>query len=39
MKRFLLIMFLSFVFVFDLNTYAKADQVFSVLDIQSHLRS
>jgi hypothetical protein len=39
MKKFSLIIFLSFVFVFGLNTYSKADQVFSVLDIQSHLRS
>ncbi len=39
MKKFSLIIFLSFVFVFGLNTYSKADQVFSVLDVQSHLRS
>ena len=35
MKKLLLIVFLSFVFVLGLNTYSKADQVFSVLDIQS----
>ena len=39
MKKFSLIIFLSFVFALGLNTYSKADQVFSVLDIQSHLRS
>ncbi len=39
MKKFPLIIFLSFVFLIGLNTYSKADQIFSVLDIQSHLRS
>ena len=39
MKKFSLIIFLSVVFVLGLNTYSKADQVFSVLHIQSHLRS
>jgi hypothetical protein len=39
MKKFLLIIFLSFVFLVSLSTYSKADQSFSVLDIQSHLRS
>ena len=39
MKKFSLIIFLSFVFLVGLNTYSKADQSFSVLDIQSHLRS
>ena len=39
MKKFSLIIFLSFVFLVGLNTYSTADQSFSVLDIQSHLRS
>jgi hypothetical protein len=39
MKKFSLIIFLSFVFLIGLNAYSKADQIFSVLDIQSHLRS
>jgi len=39
MKKISLIIFLSFVFLVSLNTYSKADQSFSVLDIQSHLRS
>jgi len=39
MKKFSLIIFLSFVLLVGLNTYSKADQSFSVLDIQSHLRS
>ena len=39
MKRFPLIIFLSFVFLVSLSTYSKADQSFSVLDIHSHLRS
>jgi phosphoglycolate phosphatase-like HAD superfamily hydrolase len=39
MKKFSLIIFLSVVFVLGLNAYSNADQAFSVLDIQSHLRS
>ena len=39
MKKVSLIIFLSFVFLVILSTYSKADQSFSVLDIQSHLRS
>jgi hypothetical protein len=39
MKKISLIIFLSFVFLVSLNTYSKADQSLSVLDIQSHLRS
>jgi hypothetical protein len=39
MKKFTLIIFLSFVFIISLSTYSKADQSFSILDIQSHLRS
>ena len=39
MKRSPLIIFLSFVFLVSLSTYSKSDQSFSVLDIQSHLRS
>ena len=39
MKKIALIIFLSFIFLVSLNTYSKADQSFSVLDIQSHLRS
>ena len=39
MKKFSLIIFLSFVFLLSLSTYSKADQSLSVLDIQSHLRS
>jgi len=39
MKKFSLIIYLSFVFLIGLSTYSKADQIFSVLDIQSQLRS
>jgi phosphoserine phosphatase len=39
MKKFPLIIFLSLVFLISLSAYSKADQSFSVLDIQSHLRS
>jgi phosphoglycolate phosphatase-like HAD superfamily hydrolase len=39
MKKFSLIIFLSFAFLVGLSTYSNADQIFSVLDIQSHLRS
>ena len=39
MKKLSLIIILSFVFIIGLNTYSKADQNFSILDIQSHLRS
>ena len=39
MKKFSLIIFLSFVFLVSLSTHSKADQSFSVLEIQSHLRS
>ena len=39
MKKFSLIVFLGFVFLLGVNTYSKAEQVFSVLDIQTHLRS
>jgi len=39
MKKFSLIIFLSAVIVLGLNTYSNADQAFSVLNIQSHLRS
>ena len=39
MKKISLFLFLSFVFLVSLSTYSKADQIFSVLKIQSHLRS
>lgn len=39
MKKTLEIVFLSFVLLVGLSTYSTADQSFSVLDIQSHLRS
>jgi phosphoserine phosphatase len=39
MKKFSLIIFLSVLLVLGLNTYSKADRTFSVLNIQSHLRS
>ena len=39
MKRFALIICLSFVFLAGLNTYSQADHTFNVSDIQSHLRS
>ena len=39
MKKFSLIIFLSFVFLIGVNAYSTADQSFSVLNIQSHLRS
>ena len=39
MKKFPLIIFLSFVFLVNLSTYSKGDSSFSVLDVQSHLRS
>ena len=39
MKKFSLIILFSFIFLVGLSTYSKADQSFSVLDIQSHLRS
>lgn len=39
MKKFPLIVFLGFVFFASLSTFSKADQSFSFLDIQSHLRS
>jgi len=39
MKKFSLIIFLSFVFLVGVNAYSTADQSFSVLNIQSHLRS
>jgi len=39
MKRFSLIIYLSFVFLAGLSTYSQADQASNVLDIQSHLRS
>jgi hypothetical protein len=39
MKKLSLFIFLSFVLLVSLSTYSKADQSFSVLDVQSHLRS
>ncbi len=39
MKRFSLIICLSFIFLSGLSTYSQAEQTFNVLDIQSHLRS
>jgi hypothetical protein len=39
MKKLSLFIFLSFVLLVSLSTYSKADQNFSVLDVQSHLRS
>jgi hypothetical protein len=39
MKRFALIIYLSFVFLAGVSTHSQADQTFNVLDIQSHLRS
>ncbi|MEJ2727665.1 MAG: HAD family hydrolase [Deltaproteobacteria bacterium] len=39
MRKFKLIIFLSFIFFTSLSVSSKADQSFSVLDIQSHLRS
>ena len=39
MKKISLIIFLSFVFLVGLSTYSNADQSFSILDVQSHLRS
>jgi phosphoglycolate phosphatase-like HAD superfamily hydrolase len=39
MKRFQLVILLSFVFLASLSIYSKADQSFTVLDVQSHLRS
>lgn len=39
MKKFPLIVFFGFVFLASLSTFSKADQSFSFLDIQSHLRS
>jgi len=38
-KRLLLIIFFIFVFSVSLGNYSQADQNFSVLDIQSHMRS
>jgi hypothetical protein len=39
MKKVSLIIFMSFVFLVGLSPYSKADRSFSVLEIQSHLRS
>jgi phosphoglycolate phosphatase-like HAD superfamily hydrolase len=39
MKKLSLIIFSSFVFLISLSPYSGADQNFSVLEIQSHLRS
>ena len=39
MKKVLLIIFLSFVSLVSLSPYSRADRSFSVLEIQSHLRS
>jgi len=39
MKKLSLNIFLSFVFLVSLSAYSNADQSFSVLEIQSHLRS
>jgi hypothetical protein len=39
MKKFSLILLVSFVFLAGSSTYSVADQDFSLLDVQSHLRS
>jgi hypothetical protein len=39
MKKFLFISILSVVIVFGLNAYSKEDQAFSIVNIESHLRS